>query len=442
MTSRLPSSAGHILCDKVISPMLGNDMLLVCASECSRLCWQVPTHTISALLLSRLLTLQNFMYAPMSAHLATHSFNDADSLGIPVMNGSTAPTSPTRSPASPRMSSASPRRSPASPTMAAQSPSKRVEFSQQQSPSYRRQSLDMPRHAYANGNTHSEAIPISPGTTVRRASFDLPRMYHPPVTAQPHLLSQRPSASWTSQGAAEAASSSHENAVSPSRAWYRQAQQQQPLYRQHSVRSSVSSLPDIDEQDSSFTSQSTEAPMERARARQLQPPALEVHIPPSLSHHHNGFSRSPSSLPDIEEQSNNSTSKPASPSMSSSALHPELQKAAVTAIHAGLKEVQAQDPESVPGQDNGDSIPAQGAVTVTDDSPLKIPLLDAADEGPTPAAAMASKGERALLTRPTPAHLHHPCSPAPTMLTHPTSAHPLYHTVRPAVTCVSSSSAF
>lgn len=139
------------------------------------------------------------------------------------------------------------------------SPSSPSGFRRQPSSGNRRFSVDMPNSPYAS-DAAQHNMAASPPETCRRASFDS-ASHSFPVTQPSRLSSQRPSSAWNqpppTRPAAppRPAAAAHPN-LSPNRGSYRHPQ---PMYRQHSMRSNMSSLPDIDELDTSFTSTASEA---------------------------------------------------------------------------------------------------------------------------------------------------------------------------------------
>lgn len=208
--------------------------------------------------------MQDFRYSPMKASLRSRSLEstrsiiqDKDSVpDFPLNTGQTNGTTPSR-----QLHTSQPQSSVTghrphngfSVIQATGSPSGLSAVTRQLSASSRH--TIMPSSTLAsNAAQHDKAL-SSPS---RRSSFDSTHSNSHSPARHPLIPStERPSSMWSqlaSPPTAPAASAPQVNR-SPTRAAYRTAQL---MARQHSMRSSVSSLPDIDEDNNSFTSTRTD----------------------------------------------------------------------------------------------------------------------------------------------------------------------------------------
>lgn len=245
--------------------------------------------------------MQDFRYSPMRASLHSHSFK-----------GSTSDSSPTQHGAA---------------TAAVRSPFAQAQTDSNTFPALQRMHSQSPVRGHVSQNGHHDGSPSHSAAITRqlsggRRSYDLPSSPYASDAAQrgqlfsssprrlsldskPHSMfpsqqqlppDQRPSSRWgqpASPAKAPVAPMTYAN-LSPARGSYRQGV---PISRQHSMRSNMSSLPDIDEVDSSFTSTVPEG----STAPPSSAPAPDVPLTPTLSSLQHSVPLEPTA-PDSTEQ--------------------------------------------------------------------------------------------------------------------------------------------
>ena len=377
----------------------------------------VLTHAICSFLLAStmyllVVRLQDFMYSPMRANLHSHSFSSCHSRtsSPDEVQHSTSREEPTNSSPARQLhftqQHSSGNHHQPSGALKGNQPGAHThspDLSRQSSSASRRRSVEMPSSPYA-GHAAQQGGSFSPTGASRRASFD--NKPHSPHANHPRVLSsQRPSSTWTQQAPSipPAAYVPHSNA-SPGRHNHRPAQS---LHRQLSMRSNISSLPDIDELDSSFTSTGTEedAPQPRtppspfphsasARQSRYSPPAGQAQTLQGLFRQQSMMSSTPA-LPNIDEQPSTSAVKAAESSSVETQTEQGFPMPTDTAVHDAVLQTAVSTGQKAEESGQAERASDSEALTVLDDSPLQIPVLGVAtSEAQKDAADAAKKGRQ------------------------------------------------